>query len=130
MTRIKFRWVFMAGAVLLGSLTVTPQKTQAGWGYAYRAPVRAYRHAYRPAVPYRRAVASVVVPRAVYRPVAPVVAAPYHSGYRGYSPSYPAYRGYSPYTSGYRGYSPYTSGYRGLNVTIGYGVAPVGYLGY
>ena len=120
MSGLKLRWCLMIGAFALGSLAVTPQQSEAGWGYAYRAPVRAYRYAYRPVVPYYPAVAPVVVARPVYRPVAPVVAAPYYSGYRGYS----------PYYSGYSGYSPYASGYRGISVNIGYGVAPVGYLGY
>lgn len=130
MVRLKVGWMLMAGAMAIGSLLLTPQETEAGWGRFYRPPARAYRYAYRPVMPHHRAIAPVVVPRAVYRPVAPVVASPYRSGYRAYSPYYSGYRGYSPAIRAYHGYSPYSSGYRGISVNIGYGVAPIGYLGY
>lgn len=117
MTGLKLRRVMMVGAIALSFAAFTPQKSEAGWGYGfYRAPVRAY----RPAVRYRPVVPVAVVPRAVYRPIAPVAVVPHYSGYRGYS----------PYYSGYRGYSPYTSGYRGVGVSVGFGIAPVGYIGY
>lgn len=114
MIGMKWRSVMLAGAVLMATSAFVPEKAEAGWGYGfYRPPVvRAYRPrvAYRPVVrAYRPVVAPVPyvvpVPRPVYRP-----AVPYHAGY-------------SPYYSGYRGYG-------GVSVNIGYGVAPVGYIGY
>lgn len=112
MIGMKWRSVLLAGAVLLASSAFVPAKTEAGWGYGfYRPPVvRAYRPrvAYRPVVrAYRPVVAVpyvVPAPRAIYR--APV--------------SYRA--GYSSYYGGY--------GYGGVSVNVGYGVAPVGYIGY
>ncbi|SMP73892.1 hypothetical protein SAMN06265222_11740 [Neorhodopirellula lusitana] len=124
----KTRSMLIAGAVTLAIVATMPEKADAAWGYGYgygyRAPVaRAYRPAYvarpvyaprpvayayrAPVRVYRPAVAYVApVPRRVYRPVvpvAPVAVTPYYSGYRGYG---------------------------GVSVNIGYGVAPVGYIGY
>lgn len=110
MIGMKWRSILLAGAVLMASSAFMPAKTEAGWGYGfYRAPVvRAYR------------------PRVVYRPVVrayrPVVAVPYVAP----APR-PVYQVPTPYQAGY---SSYYGGYGGVSVNIGYGVAPVGYIGY
>jgi hypothetical protein len=116
MIGMKWRSILLAGVVLLATTAFVSEKTEAGWGYGfYRPPVvRSFRPrvAYRPVVRAYRPVITPVpymvpVPRPVYGP-----AVPYRSGYRGYS----------PYYSGY--------GYGGVSVNLGYGVAPVGYIGY
>lgn len=115
MIGMKWRSILLAGAMLLASSVFMSAKTEAGWGYGYyRAPVV---RAYRPRVAYRPVVRA-------YRPV---VAVPYvvpapRPVYRT-----PVYRAPVPY---HAGYSSYYGGYGGVSVNIGYGVAPVGYIGY
>jgi hypothetical protein len=121
---LKWRSLLFAGFVTLGAAVTCAPSADAGWGYGYgysagyrgyAAPVYAYRPAYTYVAP--RYVAPV---RRLYRPVVPVapvvrVAPVYGAGYPGYSP-------YGVYSSGYRGY--------GTGISIGVGVAPVGYIGY
>ncbi len=121
MLGLKWRSLLLVGAVALTATTFASSSADAGWGYRYGygyrpavAPVRVYRPAYGYAVP--RYVAPV---RRVYRPVvvapvvAPVTVSPYRAGYGSY-PSYGSYR----------------AGYGGYGVSVNFGVAPVGYIGY
>ncbi|MCM2370370.1 hypothetical protein [Aporhodopirellula aestuarii] len=122
MLGLKWRSLLLAGAVAFTAAAFASSSADAAWGYrygyAYRpavVPVAVYRPSYvapRFVAPVRRAYRPVVV-----APVAPVVVSPYAARYRSY-PSYSA------------GYGSYSSGYRGYGVSVNFGVAPVGYIGY